>query len=65
MDAREPAIQCDVATEKMELSVAFLVHTVKGQTVQILHYTIQTFKYSGKLIHFFVNKPFGSDARFI
>ncbi len=65
MDAREHAIKCDVAAEKMELSVVFLEQTVKEQTVQIVHYKIQTFKIFRGINHFLVNKQFGSDARFI
>lgn len=65
MDAREHAIKCDVAAEKMELSVAFLAQTVKEQTVQIVHYKIQTFKIFREINHFLVNKQFGRDAIFI
>ena len=65
MDAREHAIKCDVAAEKMELSVVFLEQTVKEQTVQIVHYKIQTFKIFREIIHFLVNKQFGRDARFM
>ena len=65
MDAREHAIQCDVVAEKMELNVAFLAQTVKEQTVQTVHYKIQTFKIFRGINHFIVNKQFGSDARFI
>ena len=52
MDAREHAIQCDVAAEKMQLSVAFLVHTVKRPTVQLFIRLYKHLKNSGKLIIF-------------